>query len=594
MIAPMQCAALVVSLVLGMWPLLRPAAAQTPQLLVDGNPLPGVSSNPTSFGRGPTDGTVWLAFDDGVHGTQLWLSDATAAGTVRVTGFPPGAIFRWTFTMADLAVFVVERSAITELWRTDGTPAGTILLHTATPTSGFTYPTADVAHGSVLWFADGGSTWRTDGTPAGTFPLGVPSATWKAPFLASTLLYGFHGELIVSDGTTAAIVGNVPGDLILTPDWGAYQSTLQFGPTGIVVTLTALHVPGAPNLVVSGIPRVVPLPGQALLIASSTGLVRWDGLSPAQSLLAWTSLSNTFMQWGPSWVFAASQPGTGNELVFSDGTLAGTTTLDLVPGPAGSDPQPVAALASRFVFWADTGGLGSEPHATDGTLAGSFRLGDLEPGPAGSSVGGATAMGERRVVMAVQTTQLGKEPWLTDGTVAGTTLLADIAPGPASSLITPGGFWWTVGVLAGDALVFMANDGVHGREPWVLPLPGSRASLQRYGTRRFDVGDPVLGTSTGLRASGLAPSDLGVVVVGTPRGACLPIAQRRCVHVDPPGASIVAIVTGSPVGEWTGSLTLPNQPAAIGLDLVVQALFVESSQPLGFDVGDAHWWSLGS
>jgi hypothetical protein len=41
---------------------------QTPQLRIDGNPLPGVSSAASPFGRGPVDGTLALVFDDGVNG----------------------------------------------------------------------------------------------------------------------------------------------------------------------------------------------------------------------------------------------------------------------------------------------------------------------------------------------------------------------------------------------------------------------------------------------------------------------------------------------------------------------------------------------
>ncbi|HEX5053844.1 MAG TPA: hypothetical protein VFZ65_18845 [Planctomycetota bacterium] len=569
------------------------AAAQLPQLLIDGNPAPGVSSNPTSFGRGAVDGTATLVFDDGMHGDELWQTDGSTAGTVRVTNFTGPAIFRWVTTMADLTLFVVERGTSLELWRTDGSPAGTTLLHAGTVSSGLFYPNAEVAHGSVSYFADNGTTWRTDGTAAGTFSLGVPSATWKAPLPGATLLYGSQGQLIVSDGNTASVVGSAPGALVVTPDWGLFQATLQIGPTGLALAVTARHLAGSPTIVVPFPNRLLPVPGRALLIASATGLSRWDGLAPPHVLQAWTAMAAYSVAWGANWVFAATVPGAGSELVVSDGTPAGTRVVDVVPGPASSNASLAFVLRDRVVFWATTGGLGSEPHATDGTPAGTVRLGDLEPGAGSSSFGGFTRIGERRAVLAVETSALGKEPWLTDGTPAGTTLLADILPGPGSSLITAGGFVTNVGVFAGGELVFIADDGVHGREPWVLPVPGSRDVLQRYSTRRFDVGDPVLGASEGLHATWLLPSDVGIVAVGRPLPACLPIAAHRCVHVDPLQAVVVATVFASPSGDWNGALALPNLPAAVGLDLVAQALFVEPAQPLGFDAGDAHWLSLG-
>ena len=290
----------------------------------------------------------------------------------------------------------------------------------------------------------------------------------------------------------------------------------------------------------------------------------------------------------------ATVPGAGSELVVSDGTVAGTQLIDALPGTAGSGAQIAVALRDRLVFWATTtAAAGSEPHATDGTPAGTVPLGDLEPGIGGSQFTGFTPLGERRAVLAIQTNALGKEPWLTDGTVAGTTLLADIRPGPGSSLITPGGFIGNLGVLAGDALVFPADDGVHGREFWVLPVPGSRTVLQRYSTRRFDVGDPVLGTSVALRASFMQPGEVGIVAIGTPLAVFLPLAPRRCLHLDPSNANVIATIAASANGTWSGAVSLPNLPAAVGLDLVVQALFVDATLPLAFDAGDALWWSLG-
>jgi ELWxxDGT repeat protein len=53
----------------------------------------------------------------------------------------------------------------------------------------------------------------------------------------------------------------------------------------------------------------------------------------------------------------------------------------------------------------------------------------------------------------------GREPWVTDGTAAGTRLLADVFPGPATSV--------GVGSAAVGALrYFVANDGFHGHELW--------------------------------------------------------------------------------------------------------------------------------
>ncbi|MFY9342758.1 MAG: hypothetical protein WAT39_09730 [Planctomycetota bacterium] len=575
------------------------ALAQSPQLVLDVNPAPGVGSLGGVWGRGPIDGEVLLSVSDGIHGNELWRSDGTAAGTTLVHDFVPGPggpIFGGLTVLGDLAFLRIDRGQGYELWRTDGTSAGTVLLHPSAGTSSslVVYQPATVVS-SVLFFSDGVTTWRTDGTVAGTFSLGVPSATPLGPFLGQTLLHaGLTGAVILSDGNTAAVVGNVAGSLRLESEGRLLQWQLGFGPGGLTFTFTALHVPGAPSMSITGTapPALVTVPG-AWLFTSSSALLRWDGLGPPTTLLTASAFGNRWQPLGNKVAFTATTPATGEELWFTDGTAAGTAPIDVVPGPAGSAPQIAVAIDDDvLVFWAAAGGFGSEPFRSDGTTAGTWPLGDLEPGPGSSTVHGQgyEAGGERRALLAIQTTAFGKEMWVTDGTSAGTQLVADIWPGPGSSQITPGGFWSGLGRVCGSAFVWIADDGVHGREPWILPLPGARTPLQRYGARRFDVGDPVLGSTWTLRCAGLGASDLGVVGLGLPLGACLPLGGRQCLHFDPSAAVGIAVVVPGG-GTWNGGMPLPNQPALLGVDFVVQPLFVGAGAVV--EVGDAHWLSLG-
>lgn len=206
--------------------------------------------------------------------------------------------------------------------------------------------------------------------------------------------------------------------------------------------------------------------------------------------------------------------------------------------------------------------------------------------------GSDTSSTPRRLLLAVDTPASGAELWLTDGTPNGMVMVADVAPGPASSLQAfPFGLTGIGGPL-GDALLFGAGDGVHGREPWLLPLPGTRTPLRRYGPRRFGCGDPVLGALWSLQCRGLAANEVGLVVVGLP-GPPLLLAPQRAVHIDPAGAFVVAIAVPLPDGSWNGSYAIPLAPFAVGFELVVQPVFLPTSPALGIDVGDAYWLSLG-
>lgn len=122
-------------------------------------------------------GRIYFVANDGVSGTELWVTDGTGAGTSLVKDINPGA----SSSSPDIMIRFQDKiyfSAITathgrELWVSDGTSDGTMLLKdinlgtsNGTP-YGFTQFDGRLYFGATTATA-GSELWSTDGTADGT------------------------------------------------------------------------------------------------------------------------------------------------------------------------------------------------------------------------------------------------------------------------------------------------------------------------------------------------------------------------------------------------------------------------------------------
>jgi ELWxxDGT repeat protein len=152
-------------------------------------------------------GTLHFDASDGVHGTELWRSDGTEAGTTMLKdlnpagGSNPGPFFAEIKGISYF--FTLPGGSVFELWRTDGTAAGTTFVKGFKGgTFGFTVMKR------TIYLSGERGLWRSDGTRRGTtlvkgrlsFDSGLISAKGTLYFITGTEKK--HGqELWRSDGT---------------------------------------------------------------------------------------------------------------------------------------------------------------------------------------------------------------------------------------------------------------------------------------------------------------------------------------------------------------------------------------------------------
>jgi len=169
-------------------------------------------------------------------------------------------------------------------------------------------------------------------------------------------------------------------------------------------------------------------------------------------------------------IFAGRTAGTGDEPHVSDGRAAatgGTRLLaDIVAGPTASSPFGFVRAGPRVYFFAAAAPGSVQLWSTDGTPEQTARLAVLI-NPAGRRVVNAqvrpVAAGDR--IFFIADNGSGDALWTCDGSDDGAYRVAGIAPGPAdfnpqtlAPVRSEGGQW---------RVFFSAYDNAHGQELWV-------------------------------------------------------------------------------------------------------------------------------
>lgn len=151
--------------------------------------------------------------EDATAGRELWISDSslTAGGTIRlkdinagITGSNPDFL---TTTGSRIFFKACETATDCELWMTDGTSPGTVRVRDINPGAGVgSNPANLTALGSILYFTatdgtNGVELWRSDGTESGTYMVADINAGAASSSPAN--LRVLNGALVFSATTVA-------------------------------------------------------------------------------------------------------------------------------------------------------------------------------------------------------------------------------------------------------------------------------------------------------------------------------------------------------------------------------------------------------
>ncbi|HSK76602.1 MAG TPA: ELWxxDGT repeat protein [Thermoanaerobaculia bacterium] len=337
-------------------------------------------------------------------GHEVWRIGADGSAT-QLTVEPLEILLDSVVSYKDQLFFGAEGG---EIWKSDGTPQGTMRvvdLSTEIRSVAFLTPV-----GSELWFAADRSNsgtdglWRTDGTQAGTHTvldyqgfgsLNDPQITrfgsttlFLAPIPTSS-----YPQLWRTDGTSLGTV--------LVRDFDLERRGIEAQAAEFTIFQGAVYFFANTD------------PSE-----TRRALWRTDGTTAGTVILAEFRVPFSYALHhtgltvlGSQLVFAADDGIHGTELWTSDGTAAGTRMLrDLLPGSAGSSPGHFRLAAGKLYFSATDGLHGFELWETDGTATGTRMLQDLAPEGASSNPSALNLLGNQ-LLFAADDGIAGQELW---------------------------------------------------------------------------------------------------------------------------------------------------------------------------------------
>lgn len=385
-----------------------------------------------------------ITANSAIDAPELWKSDGTAVGTVKVKDIYPGTqtsfINELTNFNGTLYFVAISPGHGLELWKSDGTEAGTVMVKEIRPgTAGASVRDLTVVDDRLYFVANDGLTgselWKSDGTEEGTQRV-------------ADIIGGSFGSGPVD-------LTNVDGTLYFT---ATKQQIGEESPIG--------------------------LGRRQIYKADQSGVSQVTFFNPQTYLpLDGAYLESLTESGGQLFFVGETFNDFGSELWTTDGTYEGTTIVKDINSTAAlgsdSDPMNLFDVNDTLFFTAFEPGKGRELWTSDGTEGGTYLVKDLTPGDASTTFSSFANYGGRLFFTITRGTD-SSELWISNGTEEGTTLVESF-PNVAAAAIN-------IGIMHDGLMYFRARDTPLNGELWrsdgtpagtyqvADTVPGSRGS----------------------------------------------------------------------------------------------------------------------
>ncbi len=468
---------------------------------------------PLNFGATPVsvpvvvNGEMFFAARDSTHGAQLWESNGTAAGTVRLTDGNDvnGGIYPSDLTAVGGTLYFSANDGLAafggvgngdQLWKSNGTAAGTTMVTDGNDgvVNASLFPYDLTAVGGELYFdaadlQDGEQLFESNGTAAGTtmvkdipgangypgsYPTDLTAAGNQLYFSASGANQG--NQLWMTNGTASGTVQLSSGN----------ASAGGTGPQSLAAASGAVYFAGFD-------------PTDRTQLWSSNGTASGTKrLTTANA--ASTGMNPQFVTAAGGTVYFAADDGVhGTQLWSSNGTTTTMLTSGNVAG-GGLAPNDLTMVGNTLYFSADDGVHGAQLWSSNGTAAGTAMVADIN----GTTTADVTNLTDVNgtLYFAAYTSKNGYQIWQTNGTSSGTVMDTSLSTGTtAPSDLTavgndlyfkaPGATLWEWAPAAqttGNSATLLKQDtttqgnwiGTYGSQGY--DIIGSSASLPSYAT----------------------------------------------------------------------------------------------------------------